>query len=75
MNCHPAQGAQGVLIRTVTDDFILRIYNSAGEFVDFDIDHSDLSITVTDAEAYFYQHDDGRLVLDHSPAVLGLSED
>lgn len=72
MNHHPARGAQGILIRTVTDDVVLRVYNSDGDFVDFDIDHADLSITVTDDDAYFYQHDDGRLVLDHSPVTLGL---
>lgn len=74
MNCHPARGAQGVLIRTVTDDVILRIYNSDGDFVDFDIDHCDLSVTVTDDDAYFYQHADGRLTLDHAPSTLGVEE-
>lgn len=74
MNCHPARGAQGILIRTVTDDIVLRIYNSDGDFVDFDIAHSDLSITITDEDAFFYQHEDGTLTLDHSPAVLGLTE-
>lgn len=74
MNCHPARGAHGILIRTVTDDVVLRIYNGDGDFVDFDIAHSDLSITVTDEDAYFYQHADGTLTLDHSPAVLGLIE-
>lgn len=74
MNHHPARGAQGVLIRTVTDDVVLRVYNCDGDFVDFDIDHSDLSITVTDDDAHFYQRPDGRLVLDHSPATLGIKE-
>lgn len=73
MNHHPARGAQGVLIRTVTDDVVLRIYNSNGEFVDFDIDHSDLAITITDEDAHFYHHDNGRLSLDHAPDTLGLN--
>lgn len=74
MNSHPARGAKGILIRTVTDDVVLRIYNSEGDFVDFDIEHSDLAITVTDEDAHFYQHDDGRLVLDHSPKTLGIED-
>lgn len=74
MNSHPARGAQGILIRTVTDDIVLRIYNSDGDFVDFDVDHSDLSVTITDDDAHFYQHDNGRLALDHAPATLGLDQ-
>jgi hypothetical protein len=70
MNCYPAQGARGVLVRTVTDDVVLPIYNEIGDFVDFDLAHSDLSVTVTDPDAYFYQHTDGKLVLDHSPEML-----
>ncbi len=75
MNHHPAQGAQGILIRTVTDDWVMRIYNSDGDFVDFDIDHSDLAVTITDVDAHFYQHPDGRLTLDHSPQTLGIDVD
>ena len=74
VNCYPARGAQGILIRTVTDDVVLRIYNSDGDFVDFDIAHSDLAVTVTDLDAYFYQHADGRLCLDHAPNTLGLDK-
>jgi len=33
--------------------------------------HSDLSITITDPDAYFYRGD-GIDRLDHSPATLGL---
>lgn len=74
MNCYPACGAQGILIRTVTDDVVLRIYNSDGDFVNFDIAHSDLAVTVTDPDAYFYQHKDGRLYLDRAPNTLGLDK-
>jgi len=33
--------------------------------------HSDLSITITDPDAFFYREDD-RDILDHSPATLGV---
>jgi hypothetical protein len=74
MNHHPARGAQGILIRTLTNDWVMRIYNSDGDFVDFDIDHSDLAVTITDADAHFYQHPDGRLSLDHAPETLRINE-
>jgi hypothetical protein len=32
--------------------------------------HSDLSVTITDEDAYFYNNS----VLDHSPSTLGIKE-
>jgi len=72
MNCHDAVGAQGVLLRTLDGNVVFRVYGPDHSFVDFDVDHSDLSVTITDSDAYFYQHPDGRLSLDHAPQTLGI---
>jgi hypothetical protein len=50
---------------------MFRVYNPSGEFVDYDIAHSDLCVTITDPDACFYRHGD-RDVLDHAPATLGI---
>lgn len=41
-------------------------------FAYYSILHSDLSLRITDSEAYFYVFDDGVALLDHAPATLGL---
>jgi hypothetical protein len=49
------------------------VYDPTGEFVDYDIAHSDLCVTINDPDAYFYcrGNDD---VLDHAPATLGIED-
>jgi hypothetical protein len=47
------------------------VYDADHNFVDYDLMHSDLSITITDPDAYFYRKP-GHDLLDHSPATLGL---
>ncbi|MDR2207812.1 MAG: hypothetical protein LBE22_02410 [Azoarcus sp.] len=70
----PAEGVQGMLIRLGGGGFAFRVYTDNGEFIDYDIRHDDLSITIDkDALASFYrigEHD----ILDHSPQVLGLKK-
>jgi hypothetical protein len=64
-----AQGTEGILIR-VLDDIMFRVYHENGEFTDYDIAHSDMAITITDPDAWFYEN----AVIDHSPQTLGIEQ-
>jgi hypothetical protein len=64
----PAQGVQGHLIYTAAGTYMFRVYDQQGGFQDFNIMHTDLSVTVTDPDAYFYPQS---MVIDHSPETLG----
>jgi hypothetical protein len=69
-----ANGVEGHLIYSaILDTYLFRVYNPSGEFVDYDIAHSDLCVTINDPDAYFYcrSNDD---VLDHAPATLGIED-
>ena len=69
-----ANGVEGHLIYSaILDTYLFRVYNPSGEFVDYYIAHSDLCVTITDPDAYFYcrGNDD---VLDHAPATLGIED-
>jgi len=66
----PADGVEGCLIRGHDGTYYFRVYDANHDFVDYDLMHSDLSITITDADAYFYRGDGGDR-LDHAPATLG----
>ena len=70
-NPRSANGISGVLLPSFSGGlWIFRVYHEDGEFTDYDIYHSDLTITINDADAYFYDKKDGA-VLDHSPQTLG----
>jgi len=66
-----ANGISGVLL-PIGEVWIFRVYHSDGEFTDYDIFHSDLSVTINDGDAYFYELEDGESYLDHSPQTLGI---
>ena len=66
-----ATGAEGCLIRGIDGEYYFRVYDADHNFVDYDLMHSDLSITVTDPDAFFY-NDEFTARLDHAPATLGL---
>ena len=66
-----ANGVEGCLIRGHDGTYYFRVYDADHNFVDYDVMHSDLSITITDPDAYFYRGD-GIVRLDHAPATLGL---
>jgi len=71
MKTRSANGVNGVLI-FVFGKPMLRVYNQFDHsFKDYDIMHSDLSITINDEDAYFYERSEG-LFLDHSPETLGI---
>ena len=69
-----ANGVEGHLIYSaLLDTYMFRVYNADGDFVDYDIAHSDLCVTINDPDAYFYCRGD-RDVLDHAPATLGIED-
>ena len=65
-----ANGMSGVLL-PIGGSMVFRIYKENGDFTDYDIYHSDLCVTISDEDAYFYMGKDGEPYLDHSPATLG----
>jgi hypothetical protein len=67
-----ANGVNGVLIKTL-NGYMFRVYDNDHNFVDYDLQHSDLSVTITDEDAFFYR-DEFRDKLDHAPATLGHEE-
>jgi hypothetical protein len=68
-----AAGVEGVLIRS-GDRLLLRVYDGDNEFIDYDIMHNDLSVTISkDALACFYSNGEHHAI-GHSPTVLGLKK-
>jgi len=49
---------------------MFRVYDAEHNFVDYDLQHSDLCVTICDEDAYFYLNS----VLDHAPSTLGVEE-
>jgi hypothetical protein len=66
-----ANGVSGHLLRLGTGDVVFRVYDQDHNFVDYDLAHHDLEVTIHDADAFFYR-DEYQDVLDHAPATLGL---
>jgi len=73
MTAQSADGVRGHLLNLFNGDFVFRVYDAEHNFVDYDIDHSDLCVTITDPDAHFYRRDD-RDILDHAPTTLGLTD-
>jgi hypothetical protein len=65
-----ANGVTGQLI-WCGSKYMFRVYDAEHDFVDYDIYHSDLTITIKDADAFFYQQDVVGQYLDHAPETLG----
>lgn len=69
-----ANGVRGFLLRSIDGSFFFRVYDEKHDFIDYEIHHNDLEVTIVpDALAAFYQFND-RTILDHSPQVLGLKK-
>jgi hypothetical protein len=66
-----ANGVRGHLLNLVDGIIVFRVYDAEHNFVDYDIHHSDLCVTIDDPDAYFYCRDD-QDVLDHAPMTLGI---
>jgi hypothetical protein len=70
--CRPAQGTTGCLIYShALREYFFRVYDSANNFVDYNLLHCDLQVTIDDVDAYFYQ-DSAHAVLDHAPDTMGI---
>lgn len=68
----PTDGATGFLLKRMDRSFFFRVHGSSDDFIDYDIRHDDLEVTISPgAFASFYPIDDS-LLLDHNPEVLGL---
>ena len=53
--------------------YFFRVYDESGAYIDYDLRHDDLEITI-DPDTMAALYDLGDIcVLDHSPEVLGLS--
>jgi hypothetical protein len=74
MKTRNASGVEGVLLNPYHNEgkWVFRTYEEDGTFKDYDLNHSDLSITIDDIDACLYEHDDGTNSLDHSPETLGI---
>ena len=68
----PAEGVEGVLIRTKGNTFMFRVYDENHEFIDYEIMHSDLVVKIVDKDSALYSGEHGLLsdTLDHSVATL-----
>jgi hypothetical protein len=66
-----ANGVEGCLIRGHDGTYWFRVYDADHNFVDYDVTHSDLCVTITDPDAFFYS-DEYSVRLDHAPATLGI---
>ena len=66
-----ANGVKGhILYIHIDNKYVFRVYDDQHNFVDYDILHSDLTVTIDDEDAFFYR-DEYRDVLDHAPQTLG----
>jgi hypothetical protein len=74
MTVESANGVSGHLIYTGKGKYVFRVYNTEFNFVDYDLMHSDLHITIADEDAFFYRNK-YKDMLDHSPATLGIKND
>ena len=68
-----ANGVEGILIWCADGIYRFRVYADNHDFTDYDLLHSDLSVTITDKTATFYSDDNGNR-LDYSPETLGIKE-
>ncbi len=68
-----ANGVRGHLLNLAGGTMVFRVYDADHNFVDYDILHSDLTVVIEDADAYFYR-DEYADILDHAPATLGREE-
>ena len=72
-----ANKVSGHLLRTFNPegvDYVFRVYNADRTFVDYDLHHVDLCVTIEDEDAFFYRGD-GIDRLDHAPETLGLKNE
>ena len=74
-----ANKVSGHLLRTFNPDdeggdYVFRVYNADRTFVDYDLCHVDLCVTIEDEDAFFYRGNSFDR-LDHSPQTLGIKNE
>ena len=65
----PAKGTKGIILLTFNNQYVFRVYKENHTFIDYDILHCDLDVTIDSDDAVFYEFDDGTAFLDHSYEV------
>ena len=71
MKSKTANKAKGHLLYVHgANKYVFRVYQKDRTFIDYDIAHCDLCVTINDADAHFYS-DGTRNILDHAPETLG----
>jgi hypothetical protein len=73
MKSKSATGVTGHLLREPDGKYCFRVYGENHSFVDYDLLHCDLIVTIVDKDAAFYSGS-GFERLDHAPATLGIEE-
>ena len=73
MTARSADGVRGHLLNLIDGTVVFRVYDAEHNFVDYDLHHSDLCVTIDDADAYFYRRDE-QDILDHAPITLGIED-
>ena len=70
-----ANGVTGHLLYMCDGVYVFRVYDRTTPqptFIDYDLLHCDLVVTIQDADAAFYS-EQGRNTLDHAPGTLGIT--
>jgi hypothetical protein len=73
MSTTPATGVTGHLLDNFDGTYCFRVYGKNHTFIDYDLRHCDLTVTIVDKDATFYSID-GVNKLDHNPETLGIEE-
>ena len=71
MTIKSANGVRGHLLTLIDNTVVFRVYDAEHNFVDYDLRHSYLTVTIDDEDACFYR-DEFQDKLDHAPATLGI---
>lgn len=70
MKAKSANGVTGHLLYLANGTYCFRVYKKDKTFVDYDLLHYDLCVTIKDKDAFLYKDSSGAR-LDHSPLTLG----
>jgi hypothetical protein len=72
MKATAAANVTGFVLHTI-DGYVFRVYEQGtNAFRDYDLLHFDLEVKIVDEDAVFYELDNGKNLLDYSPATLGI---
>jgi hypothetical protein len=55
----------------MNNEYVFRVYEEDHSFIDYDILHCDLDVTIDSDDAVFYEYEDGTAALDHSYEMAG----